>query len=418
MAKTLSRAEFLALRPGGDYKKYLAYIARVRPKRAARRAQQANVAWMQPLTEQQIRQRSRQEIMAGVNPAIAAIEAAIARRSQAGSSAITGYTRELANALMPFYDSAGAIYDTAAGSQGALASALPAALVGQGQALGGELGSKLNAIDAPHRQVDDVSGGAVRTGAGAGAAQSALSSAEIARLRSGQQADRAYSGAFPGIAGLQGAENTRNLQMALSRELADTLGGITSQVPSQINELVRSYRQEEFDKGIARATQAENRQKLRTESAQAKAERQQANRKLTPASEQINRSTGYIMGYNAAGQLVPFLGPDGKPIKYKPKPSSSSSKGTADKDAKEKAEDAAKAEKDRDDYFYDVRSDVFAQAKTYATPSKSAAGRTVVMSRPEAKRRLMTEYGNLLIGRGYQRKIVVQMIDRALDAAY
>jgi hypothetical protein len=334
------------------------------------------------------------------------MERSVGRRSQAGMSAITGYTTELAKALMPFYQSAGAIYDQAAGRMGALTQALPAALTGQGQALGAELGAKLQAIDAPGRQVQEVAGGAESTGAAAGRAAGALGSAELARLRSDQQADRAYAAAFPGIAGLHGATNARALQLALNRELADALGEIKSRVPAQLAELVRSYRQAEFDKGIARATAARERAKLRQETAEEKAAREEANRKLTPAPESVNRSAGYIMGYNAQGQLVPFLGPDGKPIKYVPKPSTS------------KKDDAAKREQERKDYFYEVRAQVFAQAKEYAKPTTTPAGRTIVMPRAEAKRRLMTEYGMLLIGRGYPRKMVETMIERALDAAY
>src|SRR5207244_305645 len=49
---------------------------------------------------------------------------------------------------------------------------------------------------------------------------------------------------------------------------------------------------------------------------------------IRPASEQINRSTGYIMGYNAQGHLVPLRTPNGKKVRYRPSKGASGSKKT------------------------------------------------------------------------------------------
>ena len=72
-------------------------------------------------------------------------------------------------------------------------------------------------------------------------------------------------------------------------------------------------------------TEAEARARLARQQAKDAKSGQKTNAGLHPASEATNRSYGYIMGYTAGGKLVPFRGPGGKPVKYKPKPSSSSS---------------------------------------------------------------------------------------------
>ena len=121
---------------------------------------------------------------------------------------------------------------------------------------------------------------------------------------------------------------------------------------------------------------------------------------LTPASEATNRSTGFIMGYNSSGELVPFRGPNGKPIPYKPKPSGrGGSKG------------------ERTDYFYAVREDAVKAAKELAERKENEFGNMVLVPRDEAYQRLWTEFGQLLIGRGYAKRAVEQMLQRALRAA-
>ena len=404
MPKTLSRREFLQQRPDGDYSKYLSYLARVRPRRAAKRQAQLQNAWMQPWTEQQIAQRSRQEVMSGVNPAIAAAEGAIGRRSKAGSSAITGYTSELANALMPFFQSAGSIYDAAAGSQGALMAALPAALTGQGRELGGELGAKMAQINAPGAQIDQVAGGAERTGAAAGAVSGALGSAELARLRSDQQADRAYAGAQPGIAGLRGAENSRTLQLQLNRELADTLGEITSRVPSQMSELVRSYRQDEFDKGIARETLSQEERQLRQKylemraEAKTDAEKSALDRWYKEQKLALEAGRLSVSQQNAA---------------------TTAAKAAAGAAAKA-ADKAAEVKADKRTTQTDARAAVFARAQEIADATAKNPDTGIPSpryTREQAYRMLKNQYVAPLRAAGYSSRIIKQMIERALAAA-
>lgn len=402
MSKILTKREFLEVRPKGDYEKYLSYVARKRGERADRR----ETAWMAPLTDAQIRQRARADIMPVVRALMRDIESSIARRSRAGMGAVTGLSRDLARSLMPFYQSAGAVYDAAAGRQGALASALPAALVGQGRALGAEIGGKLGMIDAPARMVDEIAGGVVRTGEGAARAEGALGRAELGRLRTDQQAHRAFSAAFPGIAGMTGTRDARLLQLQLNRELADRLGSLTAQVPGQILDLVRSYRQEEVDKGIARATMVQKAREQQLKQTELASE----SKKLRLAPDSVSRSYGYIMGYDSQGNLRPLRGPDGKPIPFKEKPRAT---GTA------KGEDR---QRERADYFYKVREDVFERAREYAETTKTldikkrlAGG---LVTKEEARRRLWAEFGTMLVGRGYPRKTVAQMIDRAVETAY
>lgn len=75
--------------------------------------------------------------------------------------------------------------------------------------------------------------------------------------------------------------------------------------------------------------------------------------------------------------------------------------------------------KERQDYSYDVREDAFEAARSLrkAGPKSTLTGQVSPLPEAEARRRLFMEYGQLLVGRGYKRQAVKQMIERALNAA-
>jgi hypothetical protein len=127
----------------------------------------------------------------------------------------------IANALKPYGASGAAAWGQAATAEKGVGSALASGLVSQGQQLGGDISAKLAGIQAPGQAVQQFGGGTAATGAGAGQAMGALSSADLQRLNSSGTAEQVYAAAFPRLAALTADQERRGLLSDYARELAD-----------------------------------------------------------------------------------------------------------------------------------------------------------------------------------------------------
>lgn len=395
--KTLTRQEFLRKRPGGDFRAYLRFIRRERPRRLAARNAWRTDPFAQ-IPEREITRIARSDVMPSVRAQQQAIEQSIERRSRSGIGQIRGFTDALMQALAPYDARIAGYYGDAQASTAAIGDALRSALAGGGGQQASELGGKLAAINAPAAQIEDVAGGARRTGEGAAGATFGLSSAELGRLTGERTAHGAYAAKQPGIAALSGLQSARALELALSGELADRVGELRAGAPGLISDRISELRNVNFDRGLARASGLSDAQAGRIKRQQELADdRRTRQEKLADAKRERQQELE-----DAARERQEELGDEAR-------------------ERQQELEDAQRKNTDpaaRADYFYEVRADAFKAAKTLAQPRKSAAGRELPpMPRGEARRRLFEEYGRMLIGRGYPRQTVRQMIERALDAA-
>lgn len=401
MAKTLTRQQFLTERPDGDYAAYRRFLARWRPVRVRQRlAREAALSDpLRPLSDSEIQRRARGDIMPGVDRTVDEINRSITARSRAGAGAIRGYTDWLMQALVPFQQSAQAISARSQQSQAAASEALRAALSGEGQGLSDALAGKLAAINAPDAQVRDVAGGAARTGAASGATQFALGSADVERLIGEGAANEEWAAKMPLVAGLQGGQSQRLLELALGREAADRVGDVRSRVPGLVSDTVRDYRDLELRKSDARYERRRNARLDRL------------------AALAANRAYGLDVGR---------LGLDRDQFGLDVAAEQRRASEAAAKAAQDARDEQARANDKRRERFTGIREDTFARARDLYQGEQqqsglpvpgAAAGATAAVPKAEAHRRLWEEYGTLLIGQGFSRKLVEQMIRRALAAA-
>jgi hypothetical protein len=202
---TLTREQFHKVRPQGQYHKYLSYLARHRnpysPRMQERNAQRD--------TRQQFVGPARQE------------SAALIGRASRDVGQLNSRYGSIERALQPYTASGAAAWNQGAQAEQGVGNALAAGLMSQGQTLGANIGSKLADIQAPGQAVSQFAGGTVATGAGAGQAMGALSSADLARLHSYGSAEEVYAAAFPRLAALTADQERRGLMSQYAQELAD-----------------------------------------------------------------------------------------------------------------------------------------------------------------------------------------------------
>lgn len=290
--RTLTRPQFQAKRPGGDYAKYQAYLARNRPARVA--ARQDPLA---PRSDQQIRSRVRADVMAETDPQIADINRAITRRSRAETDAIGGYTNQLAQALGGYEGRAKSIYGDAQARQAAVDAALSGKLTASGDTLAEGLSARLaQAGLGGERAASEATQDVRATGSGAGNALYGVGSAGLSDLISRGAGAQAYAAAQPGIARLAGMQQLGQARARYEGERADQVGKIRSRIPGLIAELMRDERATEFDKVLARLTGEKD-----TAAATAKAQQ--------PDSA-LSKVYGYVVDANGN----PIMGANGKVV--------------------------------------------------------------------------------------------------------
>lgn len=260
--RTLTRQQFLAKRPGGNYNSYLGYLKRNRP---VRMAENAELAPFQPWTPGRVDQEVYRDVFGPAEAGLTNLRDVYSRRDALEADRIRQQVSGLTRALLPFRGSAQNIYGSAQGAQSQLGSALTGGLTSQGQALGTELGQKLRAINAPGAQVEGVAGGAETVGQQAGQAVGGLSSADLERLRGEGGAADAYLSKMPGLVELMGAKNARDIGEKLALELAEQEGSIRAKVPGLMVDARRYYTEREDRKAAARQGILEKRKSAQQE---------------------------------------------------------------------------------------------------------------------------------------------------------
>ncbi len=256
--------------------------------------------------EKQRLESSSRFVSSHLDPVRRETESAIERRSQRGTGAISGYTREHEAQLEKIPGLVDADYTRQAADEAALQSGLRGVLEGGGRALQGELAGRLQqagiearpeqpgqmppgappsadtgginlqpsnteAINAflatkgggppppmppgpPPPSGGQFSGALGRFGEGAGGHVAADTYAASSRIGSEGASQRAYAHQLPGIAALGGRAATRDLQLQLNRELSDRMGEINAQAPGMAADEMERLRDREIQKAGGRQT--------------------------------------------------------------------------------------------------------------------------------------------------------------------
>jgi hypothetical protein len=181
-----------------------------------------------PTSRKQRLREIRGAVQAQTAPLIADITRRINASAANASRNIAGTSSALAESLRPLEGQIGGIYDRGISDLGGLDSRLNDRLA----ALGKEMG------------IGDV-------GAGAAAASQGSGNAELAQMLAQKASGQSYAAKLPGLAQLQGAQNIGIMQAGKQKELADQIGGIRSQVPGLVQNLLSESEQREMQKSIA-----------------------------------------------------------------------------------------------------------------------------------------------------------------------
>lgn len=242
------------------------------------------------LNEKQITKRSQAFVGAHLDPMRRESEAAIERRSQRGTGAISGYTAEHEAQLGKIPGLVDADYNRQAADEEALQRGLTGYLEGSGRQYAGELGAKLQAAGIEAAPPMDVKGplppqpvppgtgegppgarplpidtpgpgpggqfsGALATlGRSASGHAAADTYATRSRIGSEGASQRAYAHELPGIAALGGRAAVRDLQLQLNRELSDRIGEINAQGPGMAAEEAERLRDRNVQKAQLRGS--------------------------------------------------------------------------------------------------------------------------------------------------------------------
>lgn len=359
--------------------------------------------------------RGRPQVVRGRGQAAPPEIEAFLRRAGRGAGRINSRSGAKQAALAPFAGRAQANYAPAISGQQALGQALSGSLTTQGAQLGGSLDATLAGIQAPSQAVATHAGGAVATGQGAGQAMGALSSADLERLRSSQSAESIYAAALPRLAQLAGAQELRGFMASAQDELADlSLRAAADAAASAREEREWSYRvrQDALDRRRQRTLDQRALGETRYERRQDRIDRQEQARRDRMA--QIAAAQEY-------GLDVADLQLDQRSQAEKERAARTREGQAAQRERRQAQKDARSAAggdagNERADYFYEVREDAFGRAREYAKTQQERRPSNRI-SRQTAQKRLMAEFGQALIGRGYSAKAVRQMIARALDAS-
>jgi hypothetical protein len=214
-----------------------------------------------PLTDAQLSARASADVHAQLDPILKQISDAINARSASGQSAIRGTTSALGSLFSQAAPATAAAFSEARGAQSAADNALADRLAGFGKNLAGEQNQQLASINAP-AATGEMTGQTAQTGTGASNANFARGSAELGALTSHGANALAYDAKLPGIAGLTGLQNSRNLEAQLAHELADQTGKVQAEAPGLIQSILQHLRDNETQKAVYRQSGLLNDKKL------------------------------------------------------------------------------------------------------------------------------------------------------------
>jgi hypothetical protein len=202
-----------------------------------------------PTPDAQLQSKAQAMANAQTSPLLEQLKQAIEARSQSGSNAIGGYTKELGNLFSNVAPQTANIYNQAIQAQSGTNEALANRLGNFGQGLQGEVGNKL----AFAGQVgQDIAGQAGQTAQGAANAGFAKGAAETSMLNTHSAAAQTYGAKLPGIAGLTGLQSIKHLQQQLSQEFADKAGQISAHAQDLFGQIYNHELDMEWQKVLAK----------------------------------------------------------------------------------------------------------------------------------------------------------------------
>lgn len=212
-----------------------------------------------PIGDAQLQAQAGGLVQGQLAPIIAAIKAAIEGRSQSGQAAIQEYTQQLGNLWKGAPGVAAGAYNQAQAQQSGINTALANRLGNFGQGLSSEVGNKLAYAGPSGEQVSSNLGTAAQGTANANFAKGA---AGTEMLNAQSAAAQTAAGQLPGIAGLTGLQNSKQLQAQLNKELGDQLSGVQSNAASSVSSIYQHLVDRELQKAIASQSGLINRDKL------------------------------------------------------------------------------------------------------------------------------------------------------------
>jgi hypothetical protein len=190
------------------------------------------------------------------------IRQAIEGRSRSGTAAIGSLTNQLGGLMSGVGPASQKIYDTARVSGSQINDALANRLGQFGQGLAAEQAGKFALQGAPAGVAGQIAGGTQQTAQGAANAGFARGSAGTEMLNTQGAAAGAYGAALPGIAGLTGIQNERNLQAQLSKAFADQVGAAQGQSQTTIANIYMHLLDQELSKAVAKQSGLINQEKI------------------------------------------------------------------------------------------------------------------------------------------------------------
>jgi hypothetical protein len=211
--------------PKGAWKPPKRTATRVTKPRPTRPVLKPFVDPFAPTSDAQLQSKAQAMANAQTSPLLEQLKQAIEARSQSGSNAIGGYTKELGNLFSNVAPQTANIYNQAVQAQSGTNQQLADRLGSFGQGLQGEVGNKLGYAGAVGQ---GIAGQAGQTAQGAANAGFAKGAAETSMLNTHSAAAQTYGAQLPGIAGLTGLQNIKHLQQQLSQEFADKAGQISA----------------------------------------------------------------------------------------------------------------------------------------------------------------------------------------------
>lgn len=175
---------------------------------------------------------AKAQIDAVIAPLIQQITNASLVQGKQGESLIQGYTNSAENMLkginfeQPF--------QSAAGQQNAINTALMASLGGQGGSLQNQLGGQLAASGQAPGLASAITTGVGNTATGAANTGLATGDASLSQLLQGGAAAQGYGNSLPGIQALAGLQDTKGLQGQVQTDENNQLSSIQSKVPGMV----------------------------------------------------------------------------------------------------------------------------------------------------------------------------------------
>lgn len=238
------KAQFLKLRPGGDYGAYQRWI---QAHNAARPPYNPLTAGYS--TPQQLFGQAQQATQRTTQPLLDQITRSILAEQTAGANAIKGYTSTFLDRISGMPNAVRDIYSQAEQSQSTINEGLSSLLSGQGSEAQAGLAAKLAEINAPSesQQYAQNAGALGQNAAGTTAAVGANS---LARLISEGAQAQSYAAAQPGIGVLSGQQQLGQFEQGLAARQTTLLGDIASKTPGYTQDLYTKLLDQDLQRAL------------------------------------------------------------------------------------------------------------------------------------------------------------------------